>query len=373
MKRKQGFTIVEIVVAMVLLGIAGVLLATSVRTAGLLRVQAQSWQNADEALGQTLADAAAKESGTPKTVTLTDGTKTLTASGVTDSDIGAVWVNVPSLEDSLFRFSQVLAQEPPDPLAEPQMQAPADKPTKSDEIQTLMDANYFENGAFSNSLLNPPPKVALGCMDTPLRANRPEASVSQKTAGCWLRDGASLSNSASLVFTEEFLYLGGNIILESQGDAPAPAMLVSPASGHGQPALVYVAPENGINITWTKIVEGAEPAVETVNWPQGWYAVPANTDLAGLHKYGLQENADAWAVLCGKKADAANFYPEGKPENGLTTWTLDENQLAALLDDCFPENGDFAQREAAQNAVDQALDSAFARLRLAGIYSGLYQ
>ena len=48
MGKKQGFTIIEVVVAMVLLAMAGVIAAVCVRTAGSLRAEEAKYQRADE-------------------------------------------------------------------------------------------------------------------------------------------------------------------------------------------------------------------------------------------------------------------------------------------------------------------------------------
>lgn len=361
MKRKQGFTIVEIVVAMVLLGIAGVLLATSVRTAGLLRVQAQSWQNADEALGQTLAGAAAKEGGTPKTVTLTDGTKTLTAPGVTDSDIGAVWVNVPSLEDALFQHSGAQAQALPGEPAKKEL-TPPEAPEGSTKKQLLQDVAYFNNG-----FTQPAPVEDGGIYQGQIGTLNAVGvnSVSQSAAASWL-GGIALSQGSNLVLGEEVVVLSGDITATSlPEDAEAGSLWLLPQSGHDQPALVYVAKEGGVNITWNYTDTEGNTGSQQINFPQGWYAVGpteeeraagiAGVDLIGLTKYGGGDPAlqAAW-------------------EERRKEWSLDEAtmlEVATKQHATDPEN----YPDEPETMVRARLDSVWARLVLAGVYSGLYE
>lgn len=363
MKRKPGFTIVEIVVAMVLLGIAGVLLATTVRTAGLVRVQAQSWQDADEALGQTLADAAAKESAaSKKTVRLTGGGKTLTADGVTDSDIGAVWANVPALEDVLFRHSGALAQVPPAPLAAKPLEEPP-APAETAQKTILKDAAYFDAaGGFTQ-----PPALTDGVYQgqTGALAAVGVSSVSQTCAASWL-GAVTLAQGSNLVLGEEVLVLSGDITATSLADEAAVSSLwLLPQSGHGQAALVYVAKEDGVKITWNYTDADNNTGSQAVLLPKGWYAVGptakeqaagiAGVDLIGLTKYGAGDKvlAQEWAAR-------------------LKEWSLKEDDMLETARKQHTEDPANYPGEPAE-MVRARLDGAWARLVLAGVYQGLYE
>ena len=350
MKRKAGFTVVEIVVAMVLLGIAGVLLATTVRTAGLVRVQAQSWQNADEALGQTLADAAAKENPASKKVTLKSGSKTWQAKGVTDSDIGAVWVEVPALEDALFQPSGAQAQWPVPVLQEKSLEAPPD-PAESAQKTVLSDGAYFDGSGFQQPTAAPDTVYQGQGRLTAIGVS----SVSQTCAASWLGT-ISLSKGSNLVLGEEVLVLSGDITATSLADEAAVSSLwLLPQSGHGQAALVYAAKD--VSITWSYTDADNAAGSQTVTIPKGWYEVGpteeereagiAGVDLIGLTKYGAADPAlpAAW-------------------QERLKEWSLDE---AAMRDTAKK------QHEADPETMVRArLDSAWARLVLAGVYDGLY-
>lgn len=363
MKRKPGFTIVEIVVAMVLLAIAGVLLATTVRTAGLVRLQAQSWQDADEALGQTLADAAAKESAaSKKTVRLTGGGKTLTADGVTDSDIGAVWVEVPALEDSLFQPSEAQVQDPPGVVAPKNLTPPEAAPTETEQKTILMDAGYFNatSGFTQHEALTDGVYQGQTGALTAVGVN----SVSQTCAASWLGP-VTISGGSALVLGEEVLVLSGDITATSRADEAAVSSLwLLPQSGHGQAALVYVAKEGGVNITWNYTDADGNAGSYSVNIPKGWYEVQptaeeqeagiAGVDLIGLTKYGSGDQALAqeW-------------------QNRLREWSLDETAMretAQKQKAADPE----AYPDDVETMVRARLDRVWARLVLAGVYKGLY-
>ena len=72
---KKGFTIVELVAAMVVLTFAALILAVCMGTAWKLRAQAASWQ----ASGAQLNSITAQKLGSPAKLTLTSGSSSLTA------------------------------------------------------------------------------------------------------------------------------------------------------------------------------------------------------------------------------------------------------------------------------------------------------
>lgn len=239
---KKGFTIVELVAAMVVLAFAALVLTVMMGAAWRLRTEAGSWQNSNAQLGSY----SAQRAGYPATLTLRGGKTLTTPDGVGSymavEGLVTAWAYYPKTMDwSTLTESGAGAQARPaagagDPLA---LAAPSEPTLQklSFSSSASTDAGAYNYGA------------AVGVS---------ELLVDQH---------------ASVVLRQEFLYLAGDVSSAyAQGGAPG-SLTAAPKSGNGQPLLVYVA--NPLKVS--RIVK--EQGETFWIWQPGWYAVPAGTDL----------------------------------------------------------------------------------------------
>lgn len=305
---KKGFTIVELVAAMVVLTFAALILTVCMGTAWKLRAQAAAWQ----ASGAQLNSSAAQKLGSPAKLTLTSGGgSSLTAGpGISRGAGGyslsldgltSAWVYYPDTMDwSALNESGLLPR-------------PAPPPTQGDPLELAVPTAPADLANLSFSV---------------------SGGTEGEGYGPVLGAGSILVDQhVSVVLRQEFLYLAGGDIssVYKAGGSPG-SLTAAPASGNGQPLLVYVAAELKVNC----IVSG-EGGAHSWAWQPGWYAVPAGTDLFSAELSA--DTARAWRL------DYQGVTREGgAPPLG---------------------NGDLTADE--RSALVQRLDEAYARLVLAGV------
>lgn len=305
---KKGFTIVELVAAMVVLTFAALILAVCMNTAWKLRAQAVSWQKDSALLGGN----ATQKLGRPAALTLEGGGRSFTAPESVGSyarvnDLLTAWLHYPhTLDWSDLNESGVSPQGLPPPEAGDPLTLPAPEAPALQKLSFASSAST-DGGAYDYG-------AALGVS---------ELLVDQHV---------------SVTLRQEFLYLAGGgsgqgdiTSVYKKGGAPG-SLTAAPKSGNDQPLLVYVAAP----LTVSCILQGEGPAHAWV-WEPGWYAVPAGTDL--FSNALDAETARAWRLDYMSIARPGGAQPSGN--DALTR----------------QERAELAER----------LDKAYARLVLAGV------
>ncbi|WP_418665824.1 type II secretion system protein [Allofournierella sp.] len=306
---KQGFTIVELVAAIVVLAFAALVLAVMMNTAWQLRAQAKAWQDQAAQLNPSTA----QSSGLPAGLTLNSGSAALTASGSYSRSAGGllgVWVWYPLTMDwSALTQSKVAAQPLPasgagDPLALAAPQPPA----------AALPGSFSASGSTGG----------------------------EGYAPAMAASAIGVDQHVSVVLRQEFLYLrggeGGQGDISSayeKGGSPG-SLTAAPASGSDQPLLVYVAGP----LTVSSIPKGEGSPAHAWTWQPGWYAVPAGADL----------------------------FSASLNEAEVQNWRLDFSGILRRDGSRPVSNGDLTDAERAELA--QRLDKAYARLVLAGVTFG---
>ena len=280
-KTKQGFTLIELIVAMVVLSLAGLILAVCMRTAWKMKAQASLWQQDNAELSDQVAqnDPAAK----PAKVNLLPvgnlALKLTTEAGrwFTVNGVNGVTVNFESMDWSALRQSGAQAQPVPTPAPDwlEFTAAPVNKPANDPIL--LPDSGNYTTG---------------------------EAPLATADGAYLAVDQFELkSPHTNLMLTAEAVSLNGNITAEENSSITA-----APASG-GQPLLLYAGAA-------CSVLVGGTPRAALAT---GWYAVPAGTDLLAAG----QDDWNGWLLNQASFVDPVPL-PGAEPE------AAEKQRLAAL-------------------------------------------
>lgn len=255
--RKKGFTLVELVVAMVVLTFASLILAVCMQTAWKLRTEAVKWQNA----GADLNVSAVSGLGAKAKLTLTGGLANLTASDA----VGRAF--------SLPAGLKVVSAYYPLTMDWSALRESGVQPASAS----------FSGSTDPLALSTPnPPSGGTGTGGSPTFAEGNH--VLQKDVPALSLTSLTLTEThTNLVIPQEFWYLSGDLSTSyGKGGVPGTANVI-PASGNNQPLLVYVAK----NCNVYRIEREVSASAPAWVWTPGWYAVPAGTDL-----FSAELNAD---------------------------------------------------------------------------------
>lgn len=422
MGKKQGFTIIEVVVAMVLLAMAGVIAAVCVRTAGSLRAEESKYQRADEEM--VLQDSEVRKLLERQEMSWTymqlkDAAGNNVGSGVykgawgdklDSSDRTMPGVNVPWLampneaalygetggqaaavpEEALLTRA-LPTHGAPDPDQTKDVLPAAARPLPGDtaagvpavEVTESGDHAYFVPAkGFGTIATLPEDTICHAEVTETLAPDAGVVSTSEQAWAAWLHAGVSLAPGSALTLGEEFLWLEGGVsAVYSPGETCGQLTLVA-LSGGDQPTLVYLPQDMPITVTQYVAVEAqqAQGALEgTLDAARGAPAEGLEAPLAdavpgeGLVPvvYAVTWSAGWYAVPPGTELTGLAVAYNGQDAADeatdfaklLKSWSLDEALLAQEAEKLpTPE-----EREAAGDAARQALDSAWARLMLARV------
>lgn len=424
MGKKRGFTIIEVVVAMVLLALAGVIAAVCVRTAGSLRAEEAKYQRADEEMVlqdsevrkllerqemlwtyMQLKDAAGNNVG--KGMYKGAWGDKLDSGDRTMPGVNVPWLPMPNdaalygetggfvgdAPEARQRARELPTHEAPaadetkDVLPAAARPLPGDTATGVAAVQVMEsgDNTYFVPAQGFGTIATLPADTI--CHADAAQTLAPEAGVvstSEQAWAAWLHGGVSLAPGSALALGEEFLWLEGGVSASySPGETCGQLTLVA-LSGSDQPTLVYLPQDVPITVTQfvAVAVQQAQGAQEgTLDAARGAPAEGAGMEAPLADAVPSEELvpvvytvtwiAGWYAVPPGTELTGLAVAYNGQDAADETTdfakllkgWSLDEALLTAEAEKLPTE----AEREAALDAARQALDSAWARLMLAQV------
>lgn len=265
---KNGFTVVEIITAMVVIALSGLLLSVCTLSAYRLQAEASFWQKDAALLMESLAlNTEADTNVVKEKVSLVlDGAKTIAPN---ESDYSAF--SYTATVDSMVNAQNKLVA----------VYAFFEKTVDANDLllSEVAPLNAPAPGAVDPFYLGTPGPDICPPLEIEGAGNKDTLQKAVLYAG-----GITLKPSANAPVVEsEFLYLNGDITIEKPGYGTI-SLTLAPHSGNDQPLLLYLPKP-------VSIINAAAEGSSTPLGPAGWYALPPGTNLLTLTTNTLRDYA----------------------------------------------------------------------------------